>query len=194
MTRGATAPGTLTGPLPASLPHPPTAADTPRLLRRLAAFVYEGVLLFGVTMAAGYVYGVLTQQRHALQGKTGLQAFLFVVLAVYFSWFWSRSGQTVAMKAWHIRLVSADGAPVQQSRALLRFLLSWLWFVPAWATAYAFNLQGVPAISGLTVLGVLAYAGLVWLRPDRQFFHDVLCGTRLVHWQSQLSKKTKSAA
>ena len=194
MTGRATAPGTLTGPLPASLPTPPTASNTPRLFRRLAAFVYEGVLLFGVTMAAGYVYGILTQQRHALQGKAGLQAFLFTVLAVYFIWFWSHSGQTVAMKAWHIRLVSADGAPVQQSRAMLRYLLSWLWFVPAWATAYAFNLQGVPAISGLTVLGVLAYAGLVWLRPERQFFHDVLCGTRLVHWQPQLSKKTKSAA
>ena len=69
MTGRATAPGTLTGPLPASLPTPPTASNTPRLFRRLAAFVYEGVLLFGVTMAAGYVYGVLTQQRHALQGK-----------------------------------------------------------------------------------------------------------------------------
>ena len=194
MTGRATAPGTLTGPLPASLPTPPTASNTPRLFRRLAAFVYEGVLLFGVTMAAGYVYGILTQQRHALQGKAGLQAFLFTVLAVYFIWFWSHSGQTVAMKAWHIRLVSADGAPVKQSRAMLRYLLSWLWFVPAWATAYAFNLQGVPVISGLTVLGVLAYAGLVWLRPDQQFFHDILCGTRLVHWQPQLAKNAKSAA
>ena len=44
------------------------------------------------------------------------------------------------------------------------------------------------------LMGIVAYAGLVWLRPDRQFFHDVLCGTRLVHWQPQLSKKTKSAA
>ena len=163
-------------------------------MRRLAAFVYEGVLLFGVTMAAGYVYGILTQQRHALQGKAGLQAFLFAVLAIYFSWFWSRSGQTVAMKAWHIRLVTADGAPVQQSRALLRYLLSWLWFVPAWATAYALHWQGVSAIGGLTLLGILGYAGLVWLRPDRQFWHDGVCGTRLVHWQPELPKTTKSAA
>ena len=66
------------------------AMHAPRLARRLAAFVYEGVLLFGVLMLAGYVYSGLTQQRHALQGKTGLQAFLFVVLAVYFGWFWSR--------------------------------------------------------------------------------------------------------
>jgi uncharacterized RDD family membrane protein YckC len=187
-------PSTLAGQLPVGWPHRPTAADTPSLLRRLAAFVYEGVLLFGVTMAAGYIYGILTQQRHALQGKTGLQAFLFVVLAIYFSWFWSRSGQTVAMKAWHIRLVSTDGTPVQQSRALLRYLLSWLWFVPAWAAAHALHLQAMSAIGGLTLLGVLVYAGLVWLRPDRQFWHDGLCGTRLVHWQPERPTKSKSAA
>ena len=108
----------------------------PSLRRRLAAFVYEGVLLFGVLMTAGFLYSTMTQQRHALQGQTGLQAFLFVVLAIYFVGFWSHGGQTVAMKAWHVRLVSADGAPVQQSRAMLRYLLSWLWFVPAWATVW----------------------------------------------------------
>ena len=194
MTGRTAAPGSLTGGSPTGLPRTPTAADTPTLKRRLAAFVYEGVLLFGVTMAAGYAYGILTRQQHALQGKAGLQAFLFVVLALYFSWFWSRSGQTVAMKAWHIRLVSADGAPVRQPRALLRYLLSWLWFLPAWATAYALHVQGAAAISGLTLLGVGLYAGLVWLRPDRQFWHDAVCGTRLVHWQPELPNKSASAA
>jgi len=182
----------VTAPLPQ--PFTPTAADTPRLIRRLAAFVYEGVLLFGVTMVAGYLYSSLTQQRHALQGKAGLQAFLFVVLAIYFTWFWSRGGQTVAMKAWHIRLVTADGRPVPQWRALMRYLLSWLWFLPAWAATHLAGLQGVGAISGLTILGVLAYASLAWLRPDRQFWHDAVCGTRLVNWHPVLPAKAKSGA
>ena len=52
----------------------------------MAAFVYEGVLLFGVLAIAGYLYSSLTQQRHALHGLAGLQAFLFVVLAIYFTW------------------------------------------------------------------------------------------------------------
>ena len=42
------------------------AARAPGLARRLAAFIYEGVLLFGVTMIAGYLFSSLTQQRHAL--------------------------------------------------------------------------------------------------------------------------------
>ena len=107
----------------------------------MACFVYEGVLLFGVVMIAGYLFSSLTQQRHALTGRHGLQAFLFVILGIYFAWFWSHGGQTVAMKAWHIRLVDRDGKPVGERRALVRYLLSWLWFVPA---LLALMLSGSP--------------------------------------------------
>ena len=175
-------------------PDNPKAAQgmrAPRLLRRLAAFVYEGVLLFGVLMLAGYLYSGLTQQRHALQGKTGLQAFLFVVLAVYFSWFWSRGGQTVAMKAWHIRLVRADGKPVSQVQAVLRYTLAWLWFLPAWVAAHVAGLTTGAALIGMMIVGVLAFAGLSRLRPDRQFWHDVACGTRLIDWRPALPAKRK---
>ena len=89
----------------------------PGLARRMAAFVYEGVLLFGVVMIAGFLFSLVTQQRHALQGRVGMMLFLFVVLGVYFIWFWTRGGQTVAMKAWHSRLLSAHGAPVSRLRA-----------------------------------------------------------------------------
>jgi uncharacterized RDD family membrane protein YckC len=172
----------------------PVPLSTPSLRRRLAAFLYEGVLLFGVLMIAGWLYSTLTQQRHALQGKAGLQAFLFVVLGIYFVWFWSRGGQTVAMKAWHIRLVTASGAPVSQTKALLRYVLAWLWFMPALAAMYLAGLHGSGAIYGALALGVLAYANLVWLRPDRQFWHDAVCGTRLVSWQPALPARSKSAA
>jgi uncharacterized RDD family membrane protein YckC len=164
----------------------------PGLLRRLAAFVYEGVLLFGVTMIAGLVYAGLIQQRHALQGRIGLMAFLFGVFGIYFVWFWSHGGQTVAMKAWHIRLVMADGRPVSQGRALLRYALCWLWFVPALATAHLAGLQGTGAITTIVIVGVLAYAALARLRPDRQFWHDAVCGTRLVEWRPARPVKAKS--
>ena len=164
---------------------------TPGLARRMAAFVYEGVLLFGVLMLAGYLYSSLTQQRHALQGKAGLQAFLFLVLAIYFTWLWSHGGQTVAMKAWHLRLVRADGQPVGQGQALLRYLASWLWFVPAWATAHLAGLHSGGALAGLMLAGVLAFAALTRLRPDRQFWHDAACGTRLIDWRPALTQKPK---
>jgi uncharacterized RDD family membrane protein YckC len=164
--------------------QPSDPLDTPGLARRLAAFVYEGVLLFGVVMIAGYLYSALTQQRHALQGHAGLQAFLFAVLGVYFTWFWSHGGQTVAMRAWHVRLVTNEGRAVGEGRAFLRYLASWIWFVPALATAWLAGMHSAMQIFGSFCAGVLVYALLALLHPRRQFWHDVLCGTRLVTWRS----------
>lgn len=162
---------------------PPANMVTPGLARRLACFVYEGVLLFGVVMIAGYLYSSLTQQRHALEGRHGLQAFMLVVLAIYFVWFWSHGGQTVAMKAWHIRLVGVGGRPVSQARALLRYVLSWIWFLPALGMARVAGLHGGGELFGIAAVGVLAYAALAWLHPQRQFWHDAVCGTRLIDWR-----------
>jgi uncharacterized RDD family membrane protein YckC len=150
----------------------------------MACFVYEGVLLFGVVMIAGYLYSSLTQQRHALIGMHGLQAFLFVVLGIYFVWFWSSGGQTVAMKTWHIRVVDTRDQPLSQQRALARYLLSWLWFLPALGCAYLVGLANGAAIGAALLGGVALYAALSRLHPQRQFVHDALCGTRLVTWRS----------
>ncbi len=156
------------------------ALVSPTLLRRLACFVYEGVLLFGVIMAAGFVYATLTQQRHALIGTTGLQIVVFVVLGVYFAGFWSRSGQTLAMQTWQIRLVSTSGGRVPLHRALARYLLSWLWFLPALLGLHLAGLKGSASVFVALSVGVFGYAALAWLRPDRQYWHDVICRTRLV--------------
>jgi uncharacterized RDD family membrane protein YckC len=157
----------------------------------MAAFVYEGVLLFGVVMIAGYLYSALTQMRHALHGTLGLQVFLFVILGIYFVWFWSHGGQTVAMKAWHIRLVDARGAAVSQTRALLRYLLAWLWFAPALLAAHYSGLNVGASTLGIVLAGVAAYAALTRLNPQRQFWHDVVCGTRLV--DARLARPPKAA-
>lgn len=161
----------------------PAEAVAPGIARRLAAFTYEGVLLFGVVMIAGYLYSTLTQQRHALQGQFGLKSFLFLVLGIYFTWFWSHGGQTVAMKAWHVRLVDAQGRPVTATRAAARYLLSWLWFMPALLAAWLAGFKGSGAIFGLLTVGVLGYAWLARLHPQRQFWHDAVCGTRLITWR-----------
>lgn len=161
------------------------AADTavPGLRRRMACFVYEGVLLFGVVMVAGLFYGILTRQQHALVGTTGLRAFVFLVLGLYFVTFWTRGGQTLAMQTWHIRLVTVDGQPVRRVRATLRYLLCWLWFLPALGTLWLSGLKGSGPTFAALLTGVLAYAALAWLHPQRQFWHDAVCGTRLIWWR-----------
>ncbi|WP_418315247.1 RDD family protein [Piscinibacter sakaiensis] len=169
-----------TSPEPRPPAVPPSPPTTPGVWRRMACFIYEGVLLFGVLMIAAYLFGTLTQQRHALLGRHGLMAFLFLVLGIYFVWFWSDGRQTVAMRAWHIRLVDRAGAPISQLRALARYVLSYLWFMPALLGLWLSGLRGPGVSFAIILAGVVAYALLARLHPQRQFFHDAICGTCLV--------------
>jgi uncharacterized RDD family membrane protein YckC len=139
------------------------------------------MLLFGVVFIAGYLFSALTQTRHALDNRLAQQAFLFIILGIYFTWFWSR-GQTLAMKTWHIRLVDRTGRPVTQGRALLRYLLSWAWFLPPLAALAPMHASGPE--TAVVVLGWVAiWAILSRFHPQQQFWHDALAGTRLVTWR-----------
>jgi uncharacterized RDD family membrane protein YckC len=83
------------------------------------------------------------------------------------------------MKTWHIRLLSADGRPVGLARATARYLMSWLWFLPALLLLHLSGLVGTGATLGVVGAGMAVYAALSRLHPSRQFWHDVACGTRL---------------
>jgi uncharacterized RDD family membrane protein YckC len=85
------------------------------------------------------------------------------------------------MKTWHIRVVqAADGTVPNRTRAGARYMASWLWFLPALASAHAAGIRDLSFMVGIVATGMAAYALLARLRADRQFLHDVLCGTCLV--------------
>ena len=152
--------------------------NAPSLPRRMACWLYEGILLFGVVFIAGYLFSALSQTRHAMDNRAGLQAFLFLVLGIYFTWFWHR-GQTLAMKTWHIRVLDTRGLPLSQMQALKRYIASWLWFLPPLVLTWPLNLP-VLEITVLLLGWVVVWALLSRLHPQRQFWHDALVGTRLV--------------
>lgn len=163
-----------------STPQTPSTSSTPSIPRRMACWMYEGMLMFGVVFIAGYLFGTLSQTRNALDNRHALQAFVFVVFGIYFVWFWAK-GQTLAMKTWHIRVVDVHGNPITQRRALLRYLLSWLWFLPPLATTWLFGLSGLEG--AVLILGWVAiWAILARFHPQRQFWHDAWAGTRLISW------------
>ena len=76
-------------------------------------------------------------------------------------------------------LVDVAGRPVTQLRALGRYALSWLWFLPPLAAIAPFRLSAGESV--VILLGwVAVYALLSRFHPQRQFWHDALAGTRLV--------------
>jgi uncharacterized RDD family membrane protein YckC len=153
--------------------------EVPSLKRRLACWLYEGVLLFGVLVIAAYLFSALTQSKHALTNRAPMMAFLFVVLAVYFCWFWAK-GQTLAQKTWLIKVTDRLGQPIGQARAFGRYVLSWIWLLPPLAAAGVFKWSTAETLV-LTTGWVVIYAVLARFAPQQQFWHDVLAGTRLVH-------------
>jgi uncharacterized RDD family membrane protein YckC len=147
----------------------------------MACWLYEGMLLFGVVFLAGYLFSTLSQSRHAMNNRHALQAFVFVIFGIYFVWFWAK-GQTLAMKTWHIRIVGHNGKAISQLRALGRYALSWIWFLPPLIAIAPFQLSGGESL--VIIIGwVFVWALLSRFHPNDQFWHDALAGTRLVSSQ-----------
>ena len=141
--------------------------------------VYEAMLLFGVLFIATWLFSTLLQQRHALYLRDALQDWLFVVLGLYFGWFWTHGGQTLAMKTWHLRVLDKHGAPLSWKRALIRYALCWLWFLPGLAAARFLGAQGWMLLL-LPAANFALWAAATRLDRERQFLHDRFAGTRIV--------------
>jgi uncharacterized RDD family membrane protein YckC len=158
----------------------PLSSDVPSIKRRLTVMIYEGVLLFGVLAIAGLLFSTIFQQRHALYLRHALQYWLFFVVGVYFIWFWTHSGQTLPMKTWRMRVVTMAGATVPFKRALARYLLAWLWFLPGLAIAWALDAKGWSAVC-IVLANIAAWALAARMHPSRQFLHDRIAGTQIVN-------------
>lgn len=134
-------------------------AARPGLARRLAAIFYDswllaGIWLLGATLDTIIQAGLgLGEQRQQLP----LQLFLLAAPYLFFGWFWTHGGQTLGMSAWRLRLVSIDGQSVSWRQVFVRVSVAFLSMLP-------FGL------------------GYIWavFHPERQCWHDLASGTRLV--------------
>ncbi len=156
----------------------PQGTLVPSLKRRMACWIYEGVLLFGVVFIAGYLFSTLSQTRNAMDNRHALQAFIFLVFGLYFTWFW-RKGQTLAMKTWKIRITNLSGGPISQSQAVFRYVLCWIWFVPPLAISNLMELHGLNSL-GILIIWVLAWALSSKLNPTKQLWQDTWANTQLL--------------
>lgn len=143
--------------------------------------LYEGVLLFGILMASTALYLLARPLLRAvsLDMPLTMQLWTFVAMGLYFCWFWQRSGQTLPMQTWRIRVETVDGVPPRWPRAVCRFVLAWLWLPPSAALGHALGLVKGPFVAVLAG-GLAVWILLAWLDPRRQFLHDRLARTRLV--------------
>lgn len=127
------------------------------LLARFAAMIYESLLVTAVVFVASFIIMPVVGDMHAPWQRHLFQVYILGILFAYFSAFWLRSGQTLAMKTWRIRLVQQNGGALTFKQAVLRFVL---------------------ALLGLLLVGIGFWWGFI--DRDKQFLHDRLVGTRLI--------------
>ena len=101
------------------------------LMRRLAAILYDGMLLLGLLFIASALHLAVSGGGEDASTTPDLIRTIFIVLASFgfFAWFWLHGGQTLGMRAWRIRLQNRGGGPITLWQALLRYLVaivSWL--------------------------------------------------------------------
>jgi uncharacterized RDD family membrane protein YckC len=131
--------------------------------RRLAALLYDAVLLAALLMI--FTGGALfvTHGAAIVPATAGAWVYLYRlglvgVIAAYYLLNWLRSGQTLGMRAWHLRAVTDSGKPLAFKTAALRLVLAALAWMPA-------------------ALGVL----WLYVDPEHLALQDRLSKTRVVH-------------
>jgi len=163
------------------------------LIKRLLATIYDLFPLFGVA----FLYAAIAMALLSLQGveqthlttevvgedivmradnefQPALHGPIFRVglglaLLGFYAFFWLRSGQTLGMQAWRLKLISESGEPLKFRTVVLRALL------------------GVPSL-------LLFGLGYLWIlfNPKRLAVHDLITKTRVVQLPKK-NKKEKSA-
>ena len=101
--------------------------------RRFAALIYDGFLLIAVLMPYTWIV-VLIHGGAVTEASGRLTWWVFrsgalVIMAAYYVLNWTRSGQTLGMRAWRLRTLSESGKRLQVGQAVARFC----WGLVAWA-------------------------------------------------------------
>lgn len=126
--------------------------------RRLASMLYEGLVVFAVLLIGFLLPQILLSAYDLGMNNRLMWLHVLLLLMLYFVWFWMNGGQTLPMKTWKLRLSGANGQALRPLQAVLRYLAAW------------------PSI---LFFGI----GVLWavFDKDRQFLHDRIAGTRIVH-------------
>lgn len=125
--------------------------------RRTLCLIYDFLLFLAIWFVASLIFIMIVQDTNFAYFKPIYQFYSLSVIGIYFIWFWTHGGQTLAMQTWKMRVVAKDGTALSMKQAITRYIF---------------------AVIGITSFGI----GIIWALFDRdqQFLHDRLAGTRII--------------
>ena len=130
------------------------------LLRRLAAIIYDTLLVLALLFLVTIPF-IAARGGEPVEADDNLLYQVCVALAVFlfFTGFWCRSGRTLGMQSWGLRVETPDGRIPSFGQASIRFFAAIL----SWA--------GIG----------LGFLWQLWDK-DQLTWHDRISGTRLRHY------------
>ena len=95
------------------------------LIKQFAAMLYDSLLIFAVLFVASAI-ALIFNRGEAIESSPLFSLYLLLTLFTFYAWFWHKSGQTLGMRAWKIRIVSEFGGNPSWSVSYLRLLFALL--------------------------------------------------------------------
>ena len=136
------------------------------LLKQLAAMLYDSLLIFAVLFLATAV-ALVFNRGEAIESSPLFNLYLLFTVFTFYAWFWHKSGQTLGMRVWKIRIVSEFGGN------------------PSWGVCY---LRLMFALLSLMCFGL----GYLWRLFKPYTWHDKLSQTRIIDVSSLTRPRKQS--
>jgi uncharacterized RDD family membrane protein YckC len=138
------------------------------LIKQLAAMVYDSLLIFALLFFATAI-ALVFNQGEAISPNPLFSLYLLLTVFTFYAWFWHKSGQTLGMRAWRIRIVAESGGN------------------PGWGRSY---LRLCCALLSIACFGL----GYWWRLFKPWTWHDRLSRTRIVDTSPRAQARRKAAA
>lgn len=181
----------------ALMPLPTEVLDTHSkpagLPRRLGALLSDSLVLFGIlALVTLFLFVPILNalgKKAMVPSEVGWLlsiAYALVLLGVcfgFYGYFWTRSGQTIGMRAWRLRLKSVKGDLLGWRQAFIRWLIAvapWLCSVLLLDMAESLGSLLVKVIAlGVGFWGVLDFVSM-YGRKDRMCWHDRMSSSCII--------------
>ena len=99
--------------------------NNPPLIRIYGSLIYELFALVPIWMVAGFIFIFFFNGFFGVYQRLIFQIYLWLISGIYLTYCWTKSGQTLAMRAWKLKIISSHGR-LTKNLAWIRYVCATL--------------------------------------------------------------------
>jgi len=85
--------------------------------------LYDSFLIFAILFVAT-VFALILNNGEAIESSPVYTLYLVLVIFLFYSWFWSKCGQTLGMRVWKIQIINDYGRNPSWQLSILRLVFA----------------------------------------------------------------------